>query len=43
VVLGLFQHDTEGRLFARTIQEYLGFAGIVFAVVITAVLVSWTR
>lgn len=43
VVLGLFQHDTEGRLFARTIQEYLGFAGIVFAVVITAVFVSWTR
>ncbi len=43
VVLGLFQHDTEGRLFARTIQEYLGFAGIVFVVVITAVFVSWTR
>lgn len=43
VVLGLFQHDLEGRLFNRTIQEYLGFAGIVFAVVITAVLVGWTR
>jgi len=43
VVLGLFQHDMEGRLFARTIQEYLGFAGIVLAVVITAVTVGWTR
>lgn len=43
VILGLFQHDTEGRLFGRTIQEYLGFAGIVMAVVVTAVFVGWTR
>lgn len=43
VILGLFQHDTEGRLFSRTIQEYLGFAGIVFAVVTMAVIVRWMR
>lgn len=43
VILGLFQHDMEGRLFSRTIQEYLGFAGIVFAVVTTAVIMRWTR
>lgn len=43
VILGLFQHDLEGRLFTRTIQEYLGFAGIVFLVVTTAVVMRWTR
>lgn len=43
VVLGLFQHDMESRLFSRTIQEYLGFAGIVFVVVTTAVILRWTR
>ena len=43
VILGLFQHDLEGRLFARTIQEYLGFAGIVFSVVVIAVLYRWGR
>lgn len=43
VILGLFQHDLEGRLFNRTIQEYLGFAGIVFVVVATAVIFRWTR
>lgn len=43
VVLGLLQHDLEGRLFARTIQEYLGFAGIVFVVVATSVIVNWMR
>lgn len=43
VTLGLFQHDIEGRLFSRTIQEYLGFAGIVFLVVTTAVIMRWTR
>lgn len=43
VVLGLFQHDTEGRLFSRTIQEYLGFAGIVFVVVTMAVVLRWMR
>lgn len=43
VSLGLFQHDLEGRLFRRTIQEYLGFAGIVFVVVGVAVLLRWMR
>ena len=43
VTLGLFQHDLEGRLFSRTIQEYLGFAGIVFAVVTAAVVMRWMR
>lgn len=43
IVLGLFQHDLEGRLFVRTIQEYLGFATIVFVVVATAVIFRWTR
>lgn len=43
VILGLFQHDLEGRLFNRTIQEYLGFAGIVFVIVTTAVIFRWTR
>ncbi len=41
VVLGLFQHDLEGRLFERTIQEYMGFAAIVFVVVVTAVIFRW--
>lgn len=43
VILGLFQHDTEGRLFSRTLQEYLGFALIVFVVVATAVILRWMR
>ncbi len=43
VTLGLFQHDLEGRLFTRTIQEYLGFAGIVFAVVTLSVIYHWAR
>lgn len=41
VILGLFQQDLEQRLFARTIQEYTGFAGIVFVVIVIAVLVKW--
>ncbi len=43
VVLGLFQHDLEGRLFRRTIQEYIGFALIVFTVVTIAVIFRWVR
>ncbi len=43
VTLGLFQHDLEGRLFNRTVQEYLGFAGIVFVVVVAAVIFRWAR
>lgn len=42
VVLGLFQHDVEERLFTRTIQEYVGFAVIVFLIVTGAVLWRWT-
>jgi hypothetical protein len=41
VVLGLFQHDLEERLFTRTVQEYLGFAGIVMIVVIISVMSHW--
>lgn len=43
IILGVFQHDMEGRLFARTIQEYVSFAVIVFAVVIMAVFFGWMR
>ena len=43
IVLGIFQHDMEGRLFARTVQEYVSFALIVLVVVITAVFFGWTR
>jgi len=43
VLLGLFQHDLEGRLFPRTVQEYLGFSLIVFVVVATSVLFQWSR
>ena len=43
VTLGLFQHDLEGRLFKRTVQEYLGFAAIVFVVVSVAVMFKWMR
>lgn len=41
VVLGLFQHEAEGRLFGRTIQEYVWFAGIVYVVVTAAVVNRW--
>ncbi len=41
VTLGLFQHDLEGRLFKRTMQEYVGFASIVFVVVTIAVVLRW--
>jgi hypothetical protein len=41
VVLGLFQHDLEERLFARTVQEYLAFAGIVLLTVMISVLSHW--
>lgn len=40
-VMGLFQHEVEGRLFERTIQEFVGFAVIVFIVVTTATIVRW--
>jgi hypothetical protein len=41
VVMGIFQHEAEGRLFQRTIQEFIGFAGIVFLVVVTTTIVRW--
>ncbi|MFH2019357.1 MAG: hypothetical protein ABII80_01985 [bacterium] len=41
VILGLFQQDLDKRLFARTTQEYLGFAGIVFVVIAITVIYRW--
>lgn len=41
VLLGLFQQDLEKRLFTRTIQEYTGFAGIVFVVIVVTVMLRW--
>lgn len=41
VVLGMFQQDLEKRLFTRTIQEYVGFATIVFVVIVTTVMARW--
>ena len=42
VILGLFQQDLDKRLFQRTVQEYMGFALIVLAVIVTTVLVRWS-
>lgn len=41
VLLGIFQHDLDKRLFRKTIQEYLGFAVIVFGIVSAVVLMRW--
>ena len=41
VVTGLFQHEMEGRMFAKTVQEFVGFALIVFVVIATAVMTRW--
>ena len=41
VLLGIFQHNLEKRLFARTAQEYLGFALIVLVVAIYATITRW--
>jgi hypothetical protein len=41
VVAGLFQHEMEGRMFAKTVQEFVGFAIIVFVVIATAVMTRW--
>lgn len=41
VLLGLFQHDLDRRLFSKTIQEYVGFAVIVFVIVVGTVLLRW--
>lgn len=42
VVAGLFQHEMEGRMFSRTIQEFIWFAGIVFTVITAAILARWS-
>ena len=41
VMLGLLQHLVEERLFRKTLQEYLGFGGIVFAIVVVSVFLRW--
>lgn len=41
VLLGVFQHELDQRLFKKTIQEYLGFAAIVLVVVTVTVLMRW--
>lgn len=41
VVMGMFQHEAEGRLFPRTIQEFVGFSLIVFLVVAGATISRW--
>ncbi len=40
-LLGLFQHHLEDRLFRKTVDEYLGFAAMVFVVVVISVLLRW--
>lgn len=42
VLLGVFQHLLEERLFRKTMQEYLGFGGIVFVIVIIFVYFRWS-
>lgn len=41
VLLGVFQHQLEGRLFKKTLQEYIGFGVIVFIIVATSVFLRW--
>lgn len=41
VLLGLFQHKIEQRLFTRTVTEYLSFAILVLIVVASAVFYRW--
>lgn len=43
VVMGIFQHNAEGRLFPRTVQEFLGFSMIVFVVVVGTTIVRWMK
>lgn len=42
VLLGVFQHLMEERLFKKTMQEYLGFGAIVFVIVVVSVLLRWS-
>ncbi|MEI6690879.1 MAG: hypothetical protein WCL07_03975 [bacterium] len=41
VVLGILQHELEDRLFARTIQEYVGFGMLVFGIIVAMVMTRW--
>lgn len=41
VILGIFQHFLEQRLFRKTLQEYLGFGVIVFVIVLASVTMRW--
>lgn len=41
VLLGLFQHRLEQRLFSRTVAEYLSFALIVVVVITASVVYRW--
>lgn len=41
VLLGLFQHKLEKRLFGRTVSEYMSFAILVLVIVTVAVFVRW--
>ncbi len=43
VIMGLFQHEAEGRLFPRTVQEFVGFSTIVFLVVVVTTVARWMR
>lgn len=43
VVMGLFQHEIDERLFERTIQEYIGFALMVVCVVMIVAIIHWTN
>ena len=41
VLLGLYQQDIDKRLFRKTTQEYLWFAGVAYLVVSTVVMSRW--
>lgn len=41
MLLGVYQHQLEGRLFRKTLQEYIGFGVIVFFIVATSVFLRW--
>ncbi len=43
VIMGLFQHEAEGRLFPRTVQEFVGFSTIVFLVVVVSTISRWMK
>ena len=43
VIMGLFQHEAEGRLFPRTVSEFVGFSTIVFLVVVGTTVARWMK